>query len=98
MKDFSEIFEKKLNEKRNFNNLENSAKLNGSEKLLEKIEVLERMQKIFDGLSENERNKELINAIKPLLSEKFQRKADDAIKIFEIFSFITLLKNKDVLK
>ncbi len=98
MKDFSEIFEKKLNEKKDLKNTENINKLKGSEKLIEKIEVLERMQKIFDGLSENERNKELINALKPLLSEKFQRKADDAIKIFEIFSFISLLKNKDVLK
>lgn len=98
MKDFSEIFEKRLNEKKDLENTENINKLNGSEKLIEKIEVLERMQKIFDGLSENERNKELINAIKPLLNEKFQKKADDAIKIFEIFSFISLLKNKDVLK
>lgn len=98
MKDFSEIFEKRLNEKKDLNNSEQTNKLNGSEKLIEKIEVLERMQKIFDGLSESERNKELINALKPLLSEKFQKKADDAIKIFEIFSFVSILKNKDVLK
>ena len=92
MKDFSEIFDRSLNEKTNSNEVEGDYDVMNNRRLMEKIEVLERMQKIFDGLSENERNKELINALKPLLSEKFQRKADDAIKIFEIFSFISLLK------
>ena len=98
MKDFSEIFDRSLNEKTNSNEAKGDYDVSDNRRLMEKIEVLERMQKIFDGLSENERNKELINALKPLLSEKFKKKADDAIKIFEIFSFISLLKNKDLLK
>ncbi len=100
MNDFSEMFEKIFSEKEKekeeikSHNRHNSKE---DEALDINIEILANLQRIFDSMSENEKNAELILSLKPLLSEELKQKADEAIKMLKIFSIIPTLKENGIL-
>ena len=96
MTDFSEMFEKIFNEKiKEKEEKKPTYKLD--ETLNVNIEILSNLQKIFDHMPENEKNAELILALKPLLSDELKQKADEAIKMLKIFSIIPILKENGIL-
>lgn len=97
MTDFSEMFEKIFSEKEKE---KEEKKINSSkedETIKINIEILANLQKIFDNMSENEKNAELILSLKPLLSDELKQKADEAIKMLKIFSIIPTLKETGIL-
>ncbi len=96
MTDFSEMFEKIFSEKEKEKE-EKKAHNKEDEALNINIEILANLQKIFDNMSENEKNAELILSLKPLLSEELKQKADEAIKMLKIFSIIPTLKENGIL-
>lgn len=96
MSDFSEIFEKIFSEKEKPKEKEKSNyKIDDNLKV--NIEILSNLQKIFNYMPENEKNAELIVALKPLLSQELQEKADEAVKMLKIFSIIPTLKENGIL-
>ena len=95
MKEYAEMFEKIFNEKKNNNTLDKKAK--SEEDLNDKINLIANLQKIFDGMPDGVKNAEIIKALKPLLSEELQQKADEAVKMLKIFNVIPELKEKDIL-
>lgn len=98
MTDFSEIFEKIFSEKEKEKAREQEkTNYRIDETLRVNIEILSNLQKIFNYMSENEKNAELITALKPLLSDDLQQKADEAIKMLKIFSIIPTLKEHGIL-
>lgn len=96
MTDFSEMFGKIISEKGKKEEKANQ-KLKLDETLNINIEILSNLQKIFDNMPENEKNAELIRALKPLLSDELKQKAEEAIKMIKIFSVIPILKENGIL-
>ena len=92
MSDFSELFQKLLQDKENPN-----TKNQKDNVITIDVKFLANLQKIFDSASENEKNAEFIRALKPLLSKDLQPKADEAIKMLKIFSLIPILKDVGIL-
>ncbi len=97
MTDFSEMFERIFSEKEKEKEEKNLHSSKEDEALSINIEILANLQKIFDNMSENEKNAELILSLKPLLSEELKQKADEAIKMLKIFSIIPTLKENGIL-
>ncbi len=102
MTDFSEMFEKIFKEKERLKDMqnkdENQALTESTEDFLKNnLIILKKIQKIFYKLSETEKNEELILALKPLLNQKLQKKADESIKMLKIFSIMPILKEKGIL-
>lgn len=97
MTDFSEMFEKIFSEKEKEKEEKKIHSNKEDEALSINIEILANLQKIFDNMSENEKNAELILSLKPLLSDELKQKADEAIKMLKIFSIIPTLKENGIL-
>ena len=95
MKEYAEMFEKIFNEKKNNKNLNNKNQI--EEDLNDKINLIANLQKIFDVMPDGVKSAEIIKALKPLLSDELQQKADEAVKMLKIFNVIPELKEKDIL-
>ncbi len=95
MKEYAEMFEKIFNEKKNTKNQQQ--KTQTEEDLNEKINIIANLQKIFDAMPDSVKSAEIIKALKPLLSDELQQKADEAVKMLKIFNVIPDLKDKDIL-
>lgn len=89
------MFEKIFNEKKNTKNQQQ--KTQTEEDLNEKINIIANLQKIFDAMPDSVKSAEIIKALKPLLSDELQQKADEAVKMLKIFNVIPDLKDKDIL-
>lgn len=79
------------------NNTTNDTANNTVNDAITDVKFISNLQKIFDSADENEKNAEFIRALKPLLSEDLQLKADEAIKMLKIFSLIPILKDVGIL-
>ena len=60
-------------------------------------DLLGNIGKIGNAVSHDDERTALIKALKPLLSESRQQKADEVIKILRIIQLIPLLKNSGLL-
>lgn len=59
----------------------------------DEIEMMMKAKKIFDKMNNSSsKNTDLINALKPHLSEASQHKADQAIRIMKLFDVLPYLK------
>lgn len=61
-------------------------------------DLLENIGKISNAVSHDDDRTALIKALKPLLSEPRQQKADEVIKILRLVQLIPLLKDSGLLK
>lgn len=58
------------------------------------INTLMKMKNTIEMMNKKgSKNVDLINALKPLLSEKSQKRADEAIKILRLFEMLPLIKD-----
>lgn len=98
MQDYSKMFEKIFKEeKTNNNNNSNTDKKEFEDNLYEKINFISNMQKIFDSMTLKDKSVEFIKALKPLLEDSLQKKADESIKMLKIFNLIPILKENGIL-
>ena len=96
MTEFSQLFQKILQEKQDYDsNEDENLKFQVDEKA--NVKFLSNLIKTFEVVDDNEKNAEFILALKPLLSEQLQLKADEAIKMLKIFSVISNLKEDGIL-
>lgn len=58
------------------------------------LSVLSRLAPLLGELSRRDERADFIAALKPLLSEERQKRADDAIKIIRLVSVLPLLKEQ----
>ena len=58
----------------------------------EKIKILNDLEKVSSQATQFEKDVAFIKALKPLLSEKLQIKADEAVKMLPFFSIVQVLK------
>lgn len=64
------------------------------EPFFEKIKILESIEKVSPKALQFEQDAAFLKALKPLLSEKLQARATEAIKMLPFFSIVPVLKNK----
>ncbi len=62
------------------------------------MSMLANISKLSKTISEDDDRTALIKALKPLLSEPRQQKADEAIKILRLIQLIPILKDSGLLK
>lgn len=61
------------------------------------LNTLMKVQQMMSGLSRNDKNTELLLALKPHLRPERQAKADDAIRIMRLLSMLPMLKESGLL-
>ena len=60
-------------------------------------DMLSGISKISNAFSQDDERTALIKALKPMLSEEKQQKADEAIKILKLINLIPLLRDSGLL-
>lgn len=63
----------------------------------EKIKILSDLEKVCSKTAQFEKDAAFIKALKPLLSERLQIKAAEAIKMLPFFSMVPVLKKGEVI-
>ena len=61
------------------------------------LSVLSRLAPLLSELGKKDERADFIAALKPLLSEPRQHKADEAVKIIKLMSLVPLLKEQGIL-
>ena len=60
--------------------------------------MLFQIQNIMQSISSNDKNTELLLALKPHLKEEKQQRVDKAVKLLKLFAIFTVVKESGLLK
>ena len=79
---------------------ENTMQSNGKSDLssVADTELLSGISRISNAFSQDDERTALVKALKPMLSEQKQQKADEVIKILRLISIVPLLRDSGLLK
>ena len=61
------------------------------------LSILSSLAPIFQAFNSNDERVDFINALKPLLSQERQQKADEAMKLVKLMSVLPLLKERGIM-
>ena len=61
------------------------------------LSILSSLAPIFRAFNTNDERVDFINALKPLLSQERQQKADEAMKLVKLLSVLPLLKERGIM-
>lgn len=65
------------------------------EPFFEKVKILSELDKVCKKTTKFDRDVAFIQALRPLLSEKLQHKATEAIRMMPFFSMVPILKKTE---
>ena len=83
-----------LNSKSRRNQRRNPPQINGLNFNSDDFAMIMKAKSIFDRMNKtSSKNADLINALKPHLSEQSRQKADQAIRILKLFDMLPYLKD-----
>lgn len=60
--------------------------------LLENAELLSKISSVMGAMNKQDKRSDLINALKPLLSEKRRQRADEAAHMIKLFDLLPMLQ------
>ena len=60
-------------------------------------DMLLKMQKLLQGSRQDDRNAALIRALRPHLKEERRHRADEALRLLQLFSLLPLLRESGIL-